>query len=227
MPTRLPQEVSMRPLVTIAAVICFPAAALAQTPRAYVDLSGGFAVTSDTTSGNVLGEAGVRVAPDLFVFGDLGRFQNLQPSLFQPAVDATTTTLSTGGLSVTGVARVPAWYSMGGLRFVIPTGSRVSTYLFGGAGFARISQTATFTYTSGTLPGSTPAVGDDITSQLVSIGDYVQPAPTTSMMVAFGGGIEAPVAPHLVLDVGYRVAHVSTDTPINAQSVTFGFGYRF
>jgi opacity protein-like surface antigen len=228
MPTRLPAlEDPMRPIITIAALLCFPAAALAQSPRAYVDLSGGFAVTSDTTSGDVLGEAGVRVAPNLFVFGDLGRFANLQPSLFQPTVDATATTLSTGGLSVNGVASVPAWYSMGGLRYAIPTGSRVSPYFFGGAGFARVSQTATFTYSSGTLPGSTPNVGDDVTSQLVSIGDFVQPASTTSMMVAFGGGVEAPVAPHLVFDVGYRVAHVSTDTPINAQSVTFGFGYKF
>ena len=31
----------------------------------------------------------------------------------------------------------------------------------------------------------------------------------------------------VVADVGYRVSRVSSDTPLNAQSVTFGVGYRF
>jgi hypothetical protein len=31
----------------------------------------------------------------------------------------------------------------------------------------------------------------------------------------------------LVGDVGYRVSRVAADTPLNAQSVTFGIGYRF
>ena len=38
---------------------------LAQTDRGYVAASDGFAVTTDTTSGNALGEVGVRVAPHL------------------------------------------------------------------------------------------------------------------------------------------------------------------
>jgi hypothetical protein len=75
--------------------------------------SPGFAVSPDGTSGDVLGEVGVRIAPHLSVFGDIGQFHNLQPSQAQPAVDAVTETLANGGLSVTGEARVPAWYSMG------------------------------------------------------------------------------------------------------------------
>jgi hypothetical protein len=35
--------------------------------------TGGFAATTDTTSGNAVAEAGVRVAPHLLVFGDVGR----------------------------------------------------------------------------------------------------------------------------------------------------------
>ena len=50
-----------------------------------------------------------------------------------------------------GVARVPAWYSMGGLRYSVPMSGRVSPYVFGGAGFARLSPKATFTYASGTI----------------------------------------------------------------------------
>src|SRR5689334_3366298 len=100
----------MRALVITLAAALIPAAASAQiaaseqlgpvapigsssvpVTRAYADVAGGFAVTPDATSGDVVGELGVRVAPNLFVFGDVGRFANAQPSMFQPSVDATTT----------------------------------------------------------------------------------------------------------------------------------------
>jgi opacity protein-like surface antigen len=217
----------MRALTTtLLILLTFPAASFAQT-RGYANLAGGFAVSSDTTSGDVVGEAGVRVAPHLFVFGNLGRFENVQPSAFQPAVDATTATLATGGLAVTGTARVPAWYTMGGVRWIVPASTKIAPYVFGGAGLARVTDTATFTYSSGTLPGVTPVTGDDVTQQLVSLGDYVQPAASNAFMLSVGGGVQAPIAPRLVLDVGYRVSRISTDTPFNAQSVTFGFGYKF
>ena len=54
----------------------------------YARFAGGFATSPDGTSGDVLGEVGVRVAPHLSVFGDIGQFHNLQPSQAQPAVDA-------------------------------------------------------------------------------------------------------------------------------------------
>jgi opacity protein-like surface antigen len=216
----------MRALTALLVLLAIPAASFAQT-RGYANLAGGFAVTSDTTSGDVVGEAGVRVAPNLFVFGNLGRFENVEPSAFQQTVEATTASVATGGLAVTGTARVPAWYTMGGVRWIVPTSTRIAPYVFGGAGLAHVTDTATFTYRSGTLPGSTPLGGEDVTQQLVSLGDYVQPAASNAFMLSFGGGVQAPVAPHLVVDVGYRVARVSTDTPFNAQSVTFGFGYKF
>jgi opacity protein-like surface antigen len=61
----------------------------------------------------------------------------------------------------------------------------------------------------------------------VSLGDFTQPAASTAFMFSVGGGVETPLVPHLVADVGYRVSRVSADTPLNAQSVTFGVGYRF
>ena len=64
-------------------------------------------------------------------------------------------------------------------------------------------------------------------AQLVSLGDFTQPPASTAFMFAVGGGVEAPIAPHLVADVGYRVSRVAADTPLNAQSVTLGVGYRF
>jgi len=218
----------MRSLFIAAALLVVAAApSSAQSTRAYVSGAGGFAVAPDGTSGDVLGEVGVQVAPNLYVFGDLDRFRNLQPSQMQPTVDATMATLATSGIGVTGTAQVPAWYSLGGMRLSIPTQYRIAPYVFGGAGFARLTPTAQFTFSNGTLAGATPNVGDDVTAQLESLGDFAPPPATTAFMFAVGGGVEAPIAPRLSLDVGYRLSRVAADTPLTAHSVTFGFGYRF
>ena len=224
------QEEVMKALMIAATFTLLTAAPLkAQTERGYITGVGGFAVSPDTTSGDVLGEAGVRIAPHLLVFGNVGQFHNLQPSDVQPAVDSTTALLSANqGLNVVGTARVPAWYSGGGLRYEIPTLSHLSPYALGEIGFARLTPTAQFTYSSGTLPdGSTPALGADVTAQLVSAGDFTVPSATTAFMFTLGGGVAIPVARHWAIDAGYRFARIAADTPLNAQGVTFGFGYRF
>ena len=217
-------------VITMAAVLVALSAApsMAQTERGYVSGAGGFAVSPDATSGDVLGEVGVRVAPHLMVFGDLGQFHNLQPSDVQPSVDSATATLSGSGLNVIGTGRVPATYTVGGLRFDAPTKSRVSPYVLGGIGVAHLTPQAQFTYSSGTLPdGSTPSVGDDVTSHLESAGAFTVPTATNAFMFTIGGGVEVPVARHWAVDAGYRFSRVNADTPLNAQGVTFGFGYRF
>jgi opacity protein-like surface antigen len=220
----------MRALFVAAALSLLSAApSLAQTERGYITGVGGFAASTDATSGNVLFDAGVRVAPHLLVFGNLGQFHNLQPSDAEPAVDSTIATLSgSQGLNVIGTARVPAVYSVGGVRYELPTHARLSPYVSAGLGFARLSPTAQFTYSSGLLPdGSTPTVGTDVTSQLVTAGYFTAPPATNAFMYTIGTGVDIPVAQHWAVDVGYRFSRVSADTPLNAQGMTFGFGYRF
>jgi opacity protein-like surface antigen len=169
----------MKVLLMAAAVTLITAAPLlAQTTeRGYVSGLGGFAASPDTTSGNLLVEGGVRIAPHLLVFGSVGEFHNRQPSDAQSAVDSTTAMLSVAqGLGVVGTPRVPAWYSMGGLRYDVPMQARVSPYVLGGLGVARLTPTAQFTYANGTLPdGTTPAVGTDVTADLVTAGDFTAP----------------------------------------------------
>src|SRR5262245_38817774 len=110
----------MRVLVLAAALTMAAAPAFAQSERAYFSGAAGFTSAPDGTSGDVIGEVGVRVAPNLFVFGNVGQFHNLQPSQLQPTVDATIQNLSDNGIVVTGTSRVPAWYTTGGLRLQIP-----------------------------------------------------------------------------------------------------------
>jgi opacity protein-like surface antigen len=174
-----------------------------------------------------MGEVGYRVAPNLFVVGNLGQFHNLQPSSIQPSIDDETLTLLNSGLTVTGTAQAPAWFTTGGVRYEIPLRKRIAPYVFTGIGFARMTPTAQFTYGSGTLLGSSPNPGDDVTPQLLALGDYIQPPSENAFMFSAGAGINAPLAPHFGLDIGYRLSHMAFDQPITAQSVTFGIGYRF
>jgi opacity protein-like surface antigen len=217
----------MRTLVLAAIIAAIPAAGFAQTHRAYINGTGGFATTPDGTSGELSGEAGVKVAPHLYLFGDVGQYHNLQPSGLQPTVDATTATLASLGVDVTGTARIPAWYSTGGVRAAIPTGSRFTPYVFGSLGMAHLMPHATFSYDGGTLADSAPVAGDDVTSTLVTLGDFTQPASSNALMVTTGGGIEAPIAKRVVFDASYHFSHVNADTPLHAQGLAFGVGYRF
>ena len=219
----------MRWIISLALVVFAADPAWAQSERGYVSGAGGFAAGPDGTSGDLLVEGGVRIAPSLFVFGDLGQFHNLQPSSAQPGVDQTVTNLSAlDGVGVTGTAQVPALYALGGLRYELPARRHVAPFVFGGVGFARLSPTAQFTFSSGaSLSATASNPGDDVTSQVISSGFYTQPAASTSFLFALGGGVEVPLAGHLAADVGYRYSRITSDTPINANSVTFGVGYRF
>ena len=118
------------------------------------------------------------------------------------------TTLADGGLSVTGDAHVPAWYSMGGLRWTVPVSTPASRRTCSAAsGSRRLTPSATFTYSSGTLVGAVtpPTSGDDVTSQIESLGDFTPPAASTAFMFSLGGGVEVPIAPHFAATAGYRV----------------------
>ena len=217
----------MRTLMIAAIVLILSASfSYAQTDRMYVGGTGAIATGPDGTSSDAFGELGVRVAPRLFVFGDLGQIHSLQPSAIQPLVDGTTALLSGTGLGVVGIAREPAWSSLGGMRYEAPM-KGVSPYVFGGAGVAHIAPSGQFTYSSGTLSGDMPAPGEDVTGQLTAIGDFTQPAATNALMLSVGGGVAVPLARHLSVDIGYRYARIAADAPLHTQGATFGFGYRF
>ena len=199
----------------------------------YITGLGGFATSVSNTTGNVLVEGGVRIAPHVMVFGNVGRFANLQADL-QPTLDATTTALATNqGLSVIGGGSLPASYFSGGLRVEVPTNSRIMPYVLGGVGVARLSPTAQFTFSSGILPdGSSPTAGTDVTAALTSTGNFTAPPASTAPMFTLGGGVQVPVAPHWVIDAAYRYSRIAADStlsasPLTTNGMTFGFGYRF
>jgi opacity protein-like surface antigen len=220
----------MRTFISTVAMTLLSAAAFAQTatPRAYVAGTAGVAVGADGSSGNLLGEVGVRVAPHVAVFGNLGQFHNLEPSDTPPSVDSLQTSgLSSDGLDVKASARVPATYSVGGVRISGTERHRIVPYLLGGAGVAHIEPQATFTVIDGGLDGESLSPGSDVTSKLITLGLFQRPAASNEWLYSAGAGANVLLDRHLVVDGGYRYDHVSGDTPLHSQSVTFGLGYRF
>src|SRR5262245_26633515 len=141
----------MRVLVLIAtvAVVGVASPLLAQErpnsdPRGFITGFGGTTRALGNSTGNVQVEGGVRIAPHLMVFGNLGRFQDLHGDL-QPTLDAAVASLSADqGLDGTSTGTIPAWYGSTGLRASIPMRGPVSPYVLGGFGFARLNPKAEF-----------------------------------------------------------------------------------
>lgn len=201
--------------------------------RGYITGLGGFASSVGHTTGDMSLEAGVRVAPHLMVFGSVGHFGNLQSEL-QPTLDSTTTDLTASeGLTVVGSGTVPATYGQGGVRFDIPSRARVTPYVLGAFGVARLTPTPAFAFSDGVLPdGSTPAVGTDITSAIATAGLFTTPTPSTAALFSLGGGIQVPLAAHWMADAGYRFSRVASDTTLSTSALktnglAVGIGYRF
>jgi opacity protein-like surface antigen len=237
--------------VTFATVTLLTAAPLlaqgggADDPSVYLTGFGGFAtgmgtVTSggttasvSNTSSDIGAEIGVRIAPHVMVFGDIGRFGYLQADL-QSTVNVTTANLANQGLIVTGGGSLPAWYGLGGLRLEIPIHSRVQPYVLSGIGVAHLNPNATFTYVSGLTPGvfPTPIAGMDATAALTSAGIITAPPASAALMFTLGAGVQIPAGAHWVIDTGYRYSRIAADSTLNASSliangITFGFGCRF
>lgn len=216
-------------VVFILAVLLGSSAAYAQEKHGYVQGAGIVSTMTGVTSGGVNGEVGVKLTPNLVVFGNIGNLRDIHWSSLQTNIDSTVTTLANDdGLTATGTARVPTWYSLGGARIQFPNRSAVIPYVFGSVGFAHLSPAVTFNYQSGTtLTGNDAVAGDDITADVVGAGLFTQPTATKNMMLRTGGGVQIPFGKYLMGDLGYSVSRISADIPIHAQDFTFGLGIKF
>jgi opacity protein-like surface antigen len=227
----------MKPFVLTLAIVAFAAPSFAQEaggPNAagYVSVFAGPVWSAGNSTGSVLFEGGARIAPHLMVFGNVGHFANLQGD-FNPTLDTAATTLANDGLDVTADGTLPAWYGIGGLRAEIAASKHLLPYALGGVGAAHLDPIAQITFNGGTLPdGTSPATGTDVSAALAASGTYTMPAASTAFMFMLGGGVQIPLEPHWIVDAGYRYSHIAADTtlsatPLNTNSMTFGFGYRF
>ena len=62
---------------------------------------------------------------------------------------------------------------------------------------------------------------------MINAGYFTVPASSSGVISRFGGGVQIPIGRMLVGDIGYAFSRIATDTPVTANSVTFGVGVRF
>ena len=230
----------MRVLVFVAtvAIVGIATPLLAQErpisdPRGFITGLGGTTRALGNSSSDLQLEGGVRIAPHLMIFGNIGRFGDLHGDL-QPTLDAAVSSLSASqGLDVSSTGSIPAWYGSTGLRASFPIRGPVQPYVLGGFGFARLNPKAQFLFNSGPMPdGSTPSEGADVTTAIESAGIFTQPVASTSSMFTTGGGAQVVFGPHWAVDASYRFYRVAANpdldsTPLKSNGITFGAGYRF
>jgi len=215
-------------LILTIAILVWGSAAYAQEPRAYVEGTAGFSSLTGGTTGNATGEIGIRVAPRVMLFGNVGRMHDAESSALQSSFNDAITALAANDLTATGTVRTPLWYSLGGARINLANRSAIMPYVFGAVGFAHLAPSVRFLYDGGTtLTGDTATLGDDITGQVETNGFFTAPATTTGLMLRTGGGVQVPLGKHLLGNVGYSVSRISADNPLHAQDVTFGVGVKF
>ncbi|HEU5186596.1 MAG TPA: outer membrane beta-barrel protein [Gemmatimonadaceae bacterium] len=201
------------PLVFVLSVLVLPAVATAQD-RGFVGAVGGVTFVTETSS--IFGaQVGARIAPSLFVFGEIGRMQNVLPEDLQDELDLAADLFELEfGTAMELDARVPAFYGLAGIRW--SRNARVTPFVEGAVGFARLS-----------LDLDARVGGMDVSS-LIEDALEEEDTEATKFLLAIGGGINARLIEHLRLDVGYRYSRIFTDDPaINTSqvyaAVKFGF----
>jgi hypothetical protein len=198
--------------------------------RSIITTTAGVASTSGVTTGAVNVDYGVAVNRHVVIFGGLGRLQNVEPTTpqTQTAVDTAISALNLANVPVTRQERTPAWFTDGGVRFLIPAGPRITPYVFGAVGYGRATPSARFTYQgTSTVTGGATTLGSDATTDVQSAGFFTAPPASSGAVVRVGGGAQVPIGRALAATVGYDFTRLATATAINAGSFTFGLGVRF
>jgi hypothetical protein len=160
------------------------------------------------------GEVAGNITRDLQIYGTVGRMNNVLPSSVQDDLDDVSAFLT----ALTGVrwdfeATAPAFFGVGGVRYLVPTGGAARPYALGGVGFGAIS-----------LKVEEVDLGD-ITDDLVSDG-YLDDDAINKLAFEFGGGVLVPFG-RAYVDVGYRFMKFVDAEDVNISRAYAGFGVTF
>lgn len=195
----------------VAVALAAPAPVRAQeTPAGMAGVLGG--ITFGTvTSAAVAGQVGARVAPGLFVIGEVGYMRNVLPKEIRDTVDDMADLLSlVYGVPVDITLSVPATYGFGGLRWS-PSGGALAPFVEGGVGVGHISLRV-----------------DEVDVLGVDARDVVEDAlddedtNATKFLLALGGGLTVRASRTLAVDLGYRYTRIATEDPAINSSMVYG-----
>jgi hypothetical protein len=207
-----------------------PAVAQPAEERGFVTGTGGAAI-SVVNAGTFGASAGVKVAPNLLITGNVGRMQDVFANFTRDDMrTAEEQMLNEEGISLDLRVKMPTMYFTGGVRALLPAMGVVRPYFAGGGGIARLKPAPVFL-----------VEGLDLTSVMLEDPELAPAFKKTNRPIAnVGGGLTVTVVPHFVVDIGYEYSRIfiketylqSTDSPhqhdgINVNRVYVGLGYAF
>jgi opacity protein-like surface antigen len=175
----------------------------------------------NVTSQNYGGEFGFTVSPVMQIFVEVGHTLNVATPAIGSAAQVIAQALSqeaNGDVSYS--VKQPMTFGVGGLKYLFPTGSKLTPYALAGFGAARVDQNATFsvggTDVTGSLAQYNIQLGTDLSGSM------------TKPMITLGGGVGYPLWQALVLDLQFRYGHVfASGDSINSSRAGVGIGLKF
>ena len=210
-------------VTTVLMVLVTPGAASAQdAPRGYIQGLAGGAHTEETDTVYAgLGAWHLNDRVDLF--GEVGRMRNAigaDLSLRLEAIEAQIRTSNAAQFGstfpVVFEARVPAWYGFGGVRVHGPSAGRLSTYLEGGAGTARLDPQVHLTVN-----------GESLDREAAAITGLGAGRQQLEFLAGGGGGVALQLWRRIRIEGGYRYMRFFGDAKANINSVRVGAGWSF
>ncbi len=181
---------------------------------------------ADATFGNLSSqlygaEVGVTVWPQIQVFVEGGRMNNVASSSFVTAAQLIAGSLSQTQSPVGFSAKQPVAFGDAGVRYLLPvTGTSLQPYVMGGFGIARVKQDARFTVSGSDVTGNLAqyniVLGTDLS------GSFTKP------LLVLGGGLTVPIWQRVAVDVHYRYGRIfASDQGFNVSRAGIGLGVRF
>ena len=213
----------LKVLKVLGVLVLLPGAAVAQdAPRGYIQGMGGVAMAEETDS-VYAGLGAWRVNDWVHVFGEVGRLRNALGEDLGARLSAAEATIRANNQAqfntafpVVFEALVPTWYGLGGVRFRGPSAGRVSSYLEGGLGGARLDPQVRLTINGERL--------DNEAAAIVGLGDNRQ---QLEFIAGGGAGVALQVWRRIRVEGGYRYMRIFSDDKININRAHAALGWTF
>jgi opacity protein-like surface antigen len=183
------------------------------------------------TSGSYGGQVGFDVTPKVQFVVDFNYMNNIINSTLATSVTtAIGTYIPPGGQPASVIHEAGYSYAVG-LRFLAPRGT-VKPYVQVRAGLMHLNlaiqdaagNDTTQRYTANSINSN----GTTTVAPLGSTFGNAADVSATKFAAGFAGGVEVPVAQHLLVDLGYEYSRpFNTATTFNINRVYIAFGYRF
>jgi opacity protein-like surface antigen len=218
------------PALLAAALLVSPMMGVAQAqaarPLSADEGQGGYVqALADATFGNLSSqsygaEAGITVWPQLQVYVEGGRVNNVASSAFVTAAQVIAGSLGQSQSGVGFSAKEPVVFGDAGVRYLIPmTDTALQPYVMAGFGIARVKQDARFTINGADVTGNLAqyniVLGTDLS------GDFTKP------LLLLGAGVAVPVWRRVEVDLHYRYSRIFADQGYNVSRAGVGLGVRF